>query len=538
MIATLLLVLVQGAATPSTPAAESGTAAIRGRIVDKATGAPIARAIVRLRTADTQNPLTARADDEGRYEFTGLPAATYTGFATAGEFRSTHLGQTLRDAGGRTNLVLKDGEVRADVNAALPRALAMTVRVVDEWGEPLSRLRISIKTVDSGQDIQPAPFRTTNDRGELRAFGLSPGRYIVCADSSLGVTSAPESRPRQRFLPTCHPSATEAEATPVRLEDVDLDGVEIQMRRGRTYAVSGSVLDAAGNPASSASVNFTRFFNNGSSSTSIRVDADGRFVVSNVLPGTYGIEARVGGPDRPGHRRPMEAGFAPVAVDAADVDGVVVTMAAGVDVAGRFVFEDAANVEASNLYVWARLASGEPPNMGGALTAHPDDRRVFRFVGVFGKRKLDVANVPRGWYVKSIRYADKEIIDVPIEFKAVKDPSALEIILSSRGAVVTGRVVDERGEPVRGARVIGVSADPAKRNPFEYALAIASSATGGYRLGPRRAGDYVLFALDPSVPPLNSSRPERLAAFVEQGQRVTLGEFGELALDLTVIKPR
>jgi len=56
--------------------------------------------------------------------------------------------------------------------------------------------------------------------------------------------------------------------------------------------------------------------------------------------------------------------------------------------------------------------------------------------------------VPRGWSVKSIRYDGKEIVDEPTEFNDNSDPSALEVVLSNRGAVVTGRVVDDSGNAV------------------------------------------------------------------------------------------
>jgi hypothetical protein len=134
------------------------------------------------------------------------------------------------------------------------------------------------------------------------------------------------------------------------------------------------------------------------------------------------------------------------------------------------------------------------PGSGGLRHGHAGEDRIFTLTGMFGKRTIDVANVPRGWYVKSIRYEGKDIIDVPTEFKAGTDPAALEIVLSSRGAVVAGRVLDDRGEPVRGARVIMLPADPARRNRLDLTYATASRA-GTFRVGPQRGGDYLIIAL-------------------------------------------
>lgn len=75
-------------------------------------------------------------------------------------------------------------------------------------------------------------------------------------------------------------------------------------------------------------------------------------------------------------------------------------------------------------------------------------RALVLLLLVYGRRTLELVNVPRGWYVKSIRYAGNEIIDGPTTFKDSEEP-AIEVLLSNRGAVVTGRVTDDRGNPVR-----------------------------------------------------------------------------------------
>ena len=62
--------------------------------------------------------------------------------------------------------------------------------------------------------------------------------------------------------------------------------------------------------------------------------------------------------------------------------------------------------------------------------------------------------------MKSIRYRGKDVIDTPTDFGASSDPAELEIIMSNRGAVLTGRVTDDAGNPVRGARVLVLSTNP------------------------------------------------------------------------------
>ena len=167
-------------------------------------------------------------------------------------------------------------------------------------------------------------------------------------------------------------------------------------------------------------------------------------------------------------------------------------------------------------------------------SATADADRTFRLTRMFGKRMLGVANIPRGWYAKSITYGGKEIIDVATELKAGTDPSELEIVLSNRGATITGRVTDDRGNPVRGARVFVLPSNPAQREMFpDYAT---TAPSGAYRAGPRRAGDYIVFALDPASPIPRPGAKAGLAQLAAAGERITLGENEERTLDVTVVK--
>jgi hypothetical protein len=358
-------------------------------------------------------------------------------------------------------------------------------------------------------------------------YGLDRGTYILCADHGVGATFTGITEPtRERVLPTCYPSAASFdESAPVKLEGSDVEGVEIRMRRGRTFRVTGMVLDSSGLPAESASVGINKHERLGSTGTGVKLMPGARFVLENLAPGSYSISARLGGPDRPEHRAPLEVGFAPVVVAASDIEDLVVPMSRTVDVAGSFALEDPSSVfppTGAPLYVAARLVTDSTQRLDSSVTSIADDRLAFRLAGLFGRRVLDISNLPRGWYVKSVRYAGKDIVDVPTEFKPGGDPAALEVVLSNRGAVITGRVVDDRGEPVSAAQMIMVPADRSRWGRFD-AIAGRSSATGQFRIGPRRPGDYIVLALKSGAELLDSQDVDQLAKLVGIGERVTLG---------------
>jgi protocatechuate 3,4-dioxygenase beta subunit len=541
----LALVLLQ-ARMPPAGEFQRGTAEIHGRVTDAETGRPIPRARVQLMPEGIPNIFSALADDDGRYRFTGLAPGIYFSHVEEPVFQATYVSGLIGTFSRPGRFALKEGEVLKDVNVSLTPARAITVRVLDEWGEPLTGLRIRIRDARSRREIHVGSQRSTDDRGRIRVYGLQRGTYTLCAESAIGSPAYSTTTPatRERFLSTCHPSAASLEeAVPIKLEDSDIDGIEIRMRRGRTFRITGVVLDSSGVPAQRASVSLQKYESRRYGGGGMQLMPDGRFVLENVAPGHYAISARLGGPERPELRSPLEAGFVPVPIEASDVEDLVVTMTRTVDVAGRFVLEDPSQTfprsdpRMAPLLLSARLAGDPLPGNGSAIGTHADERREFRLTGMFGVRTLEIANVPRGWYVKSIRYRGKEITDIPTEFKASIDPAAFEIVLSSMGAIITGRVLDDRGEPVRAAQIVTVPADRSRWGRFD-AIAGRSSATGVYRIGPRRTGEYIVLALGAGAELLDPSDHDQLAKLAGAGERVTLGQQGEVTLDLQVIRPR
>ena len=522
---------------PTQPAAQP-MCEIRGRVTDKESGQPIARAIVGISTDGGKTRFRTRTDDEGVYRFTNLAPGQYMGHVEPGEFRATHIGTSI---GPGRILLLKSGDVRTDVNVALERSRAITIRVVDDDGEPLAGLSVSITSADGGRDFNAGWQRTSDDRGRLRVFKLPPGRYVACAEPgrSSNFSIAGPVR-RERLLRTCYPSAaTSAEAEPIRLEQSDIEDLEIRMRRGRTFTITGTVIDSSGATVSNAMVSLNKFERNSSSGTGVAVK-NGRFSIANVAPGDYAITASIGGPDRPEQRRDLEEAFVPVRIDSSDVTDLVVTMAKAVVVAGRVTLEQPMpKLPRDPFYgpmlVDARLVGRQFPGMGGSRGASVGEDGVFYLDRMFGTRKLDVFNIPRGWYVKSIAYEGKDITYAPTEFKGSRDPALLEVVLSNRGGVVSGRVVDERGEPVRGSRVILFPANPELWNERQV-LGVNVSPGGTFKLGPQRAGDYLVVAFDPSTLPPNLIDRERLARLAPDAERITLREDEERTIDLRVVK--
>jgi hypothetical protein len=159
------------------------------------------------------------------------------------------------------------------------------------------------------------------------------------------------------------------------------------------------------------------------------------------------------------------------------------------------------------------------------------DRR-FVLHGLTGPRKLDVVGLPSGWYVKSILYGQDEIADVATEFNSGEQQ--LEFVLSTQGATVSGRATRDDGRPSAGAVAVMFSADPAHWNWSEPTTSRLSD-DGTFTLGPRRAGDYFVVALDSDQVARQSHTRELFTLLAKLAEHITLGENEERTLDLRII---
>lgn len=557
----LPIVLVSGLAAqgpPQTPPRDArppseiqtGTAIIRGQITDKDTGLPIARATVRVRADGVTRERQTRSDADGRYAFTELGAGSYAVSAeNPAELRATHLGRSFVPPGpmpqpspaGRSPIVLKAGEIRNDINIALPRALAINGRVVNEFGDPLANVGVSAESIGRQGGGSFGSSRTTDDRGMFRLFGLMPGRYRVCADARgiFSPLSDFDAAQRDRPVRTCYPSTLrEGDASPVVLTTSDSGEIEIVMQRGRTFTASGAVRDSTGSAARRPMVTVAKFDRGGMNSTSTTVDAGGQFTAKDLLPGDYAIRAEYGGGGRdPRDIRERELGAVTFQINGADIEGLVVTMTKGVRVVGHVAFEDEVPPASPQMIVREhrdrlaeRMVSGPP------ASASVRDDLTFELSGLFGPQLLAVSGAPRGWIVKTIRYGGNDIMDVPTQFKDASDPQALEIVLSNRGAVVSGLVLEGSGKPSAGSRVVMFPVESARwRTPMS--TPVSSSKDGSFTLSPYRAGDYLIVAVPSSSSVFDYGGPDQdgFAALSKVADRISLVENERRTIELRVV---
>lgn len=166
----------------------SGTGVVRGTVVaDDTTRTPLRRAQVTLSRIGAEDIRAASTDDQGKFLFSDLPAATYSLGAAKGGFIAMSAGAVKPGMPGR-QVVLRDGDALVVPPIALPRGSVIAGRITDSTGQPVANAQVQatrFATVNGERRARSgssaAWITATNDHGDYRLFGLVEGDYIVGA---------------------------------------------------------------------------------------------------------------------------------------------------------------------------------------------------------------------------------------------------------------------------------------------------------------------------------------------------------------------
>jgi hypothetical protein len=129
------------AQTPTPAQPSSGTGVIVGRVVEADSTRPVAEAIVTLSDART-GQRRVMVDEQGRFAFVNLPPGEYSLIAEQFGYLRSAYGRH-RAEGAPTPIQLSDGQRVLDANIPMWRAASITGRVLDDAGEPITRVVVS-----------------------------------------------------------------------------------------------------------------------------------------------------------------------------------------------------------------------------------------------------------------------------------------------------------------------------------------------------------------------------------------------------------
>jgi hypothetical protein len=522
----------------------TGTGRIRGRVVQSGTTTPLRRAQITL-TGEQNLSRIVTTDGEGRYEISDLPAGRFTLTAAKGGFVTTPFGQRRPFEPGRP-VVLGDAQVLTQVDIGLPRGGVIVGRVLDRSGEPVVGADIAVERYQYGPDGQRRLTRVptaaggigaigTDDLGAFRAFGLTPGEYVVSANARLrpplpgtAATGAPAVGNLQTYFPGT-PNA--ADAQPIVLEAGEEATVQFSMVSGRFANVSGTILDSSGRPAVGAGLSLA---SGTSSRGSGSAAADGTFTITRVPPGEHFIQVNL--TPRPGGVAAPEVASVPITASGENLEGLQIMTAPAIVASGRVEWDG--NAPRTGAPVGLRIgttpADGRPPvflfgasDPSATGIVGPDN--AFRIGGLSGTVRMTPTGIPPLWTLKAIFAGDNDVTNGSVDTATLVDVP-LRVVLTDKTTEITGSVKDARGAPVTEFVVVILPEEPMEgAAATRYTRAIRADAKGTFQVRALPAGRYIITAV-PGLEPGSEWDPAFQASVrngarrfaLEDGQSITL----------------
>jgi len=232
------------------------------------------------------------------------------------------------------------------------------------------------------------------------------------------------------------------------------------------------------------------------------------------------------------------AGRVEVTVNDASIDGLVLPLGPGPEIAGTVKLEDgditallspaqnssAATVAGNAVFTSpGRLAIIlSSPESGSNAQVKEDGTFKFNTVGT-AKYSLNVASLPQGTYLKSARFGGQDVTHAPIDTTSGTG-GTLELVLSSKAADVAGSVQNDKGDALAGVIVTLWPKTP-DASPSGGARQANTDQNGGFQFKGLAPGDYYVAAWEELEPGLATSA-DFLGHFTSDASAIKLAEGG------------
>lgn len=533
----ILIALLAIGQPPAADVEKPGTATLRGHVVAADTGRPIRKAQVRIFAAEIRENRVATTDDGGRYEFKEVKAGRYTINATKGSYISLSYGQT-RPLEAGTPLDIKDGQTVERVDFSLPRGAVITGRIFDDFGEPLSDVMVApmrYQFVQGKRTLVGAGRQsTTDDNGEFRLFGITPGQYYLQATwrSNMGFGPGAENQPA--YAPMFFPGvleASEAQRFTIGVGQ-QLSDLVMALKPTKAARISGTVLASDGRPAVGM-LNLMRITAGMGVSANMgaMIKPDGSFQLNGVAPGEYQLRTFPNGPSGPD----SETAMAKITVAGDDITDLQLVASKPLSVSGRVIVDAAAAQSLpASLFMTAFPLDGAMFVVGAQ--GRVADDYTFELKTSPGRSRIGLSNATLGWSIRAVRLNGADVLDSGIEFKPNQNVRGLEVELTNKISVVTGLVTSGKGEVSRDYTALAFpqDSDRWKYTNSRYIRTGRPDQDGRFKISGLPAGEYLLIAVD-RIDPGESSDPEFLERIRTKATRFSLIEGETKSIDLKLI---
>jgi protocatechuate 3,4-dioxygenase beta subunit len=525
-------------------------ATVQGIVTKDPDGQPVKKALIEL-IAENQSEdgnYTAETGPDGTFRIENVMPGRYRLFAERTGFLD--IGKQMRSDG--QVLSLREGQEVTGVHIRLQAAAVIRGRVTDEDGDPMQGAEVAVmrQTFASGhRHWEQVGAERTNDLGEYRVAGLAPGNVYVSVNPPPDFRTLIENggtRPETRnaglpekpapptYQTTYYPGTSDrSQASPIQIHAGDDFPVNFSLVPGPSLSIRGSVVNLP--PRSSATVMLqSHDFNLVMNGTEIQ--KDGSFVIRDVSPGTYTIQATVEGTPVPMTARQT------LQVGSANVEGLRLAPQPGATIRGRLRLENgnaSRRLDPERIFLDLRAAEEDEGTLAGgekfSNVSHvaadgsfewndvPSGRYYVQLIGNTGSNE--------DWFLKSVLAGGRDVNDSGISVNG--GLVVMDLVASANGGMVEGAVTNEKGEPVSNAVVVAVPEARWRGREDRYRQTV-SDQSGRFSLHGIRPGDYTLFAWE-SVEEEAYYNPDFVKSYEGQGTTLRLNEGEQKVLQLGAI---
>jgi Carboxypeptidase regulatory-like domain len=480
-------------------------ARVEGRVVNQA-GQPLSNATVALlgnnRTPAAPLPpsYTTTSNAAGGFVFEDVEPDTYRLFAR----HTGYLEFVFTQPDGKVVIPIARGDRRI-LEVKMTRQSFVSGRVTDADGEPFPGALVSVFRVNRRNGTRqltaasnPVPAGAD---GIFSIGNLSAGRYYLAASSPPSLTKTNQREVRgnsggdERYVTTYFPAALDsASASSIEIAPgAEIRNMDIRMQKAGVFHVYGKMVNAAGTTVAPATLKLRDPGVTDPLSSRNRIASrDGSFAFNGLLPGTYVLQAWSGASQElQGHQI--------IAVTDRDVENAVLLLAPGLDIPLSVRIDDADDQQAQKIRSSLgrfTLTASDGLNDNAMAQSKSDDAWIFHNIGP-GTYRMGLGG-PDGTYVKSIRFGNQDITTSFLD--TTSGGGALEMVLSPHAAEVTGMVQDANGQPLSGVTVTLWMPGLPTYGTLDQARSTGTDATGHFRFGNLRPGEYRIAAWEKIEP--------------------------------------
>ena len=497
----------------------AGRGVISGIVVEATSGEPVRKAIVTVTWHGTPRSwATLRTDSGGRFRFEGLPAGAYDLRANKAQLGSANYGANSSRESGET-ITLGDGETRDGLKLRFFHSATVTGHVFGPDSEPLRTQQIMLlrSSRNLGERVLVSYRQTTaDDRGEYTITDIEPGQYYLYTAGRPFMQPMEEAAATEIIVDQFLGGTREAKnATLLSLHDGDfLKGLDFHLTaepairvKGRVVGMPAPATPSADKPVTTppgvrvtrpprimgplvqlslspiSEVNQGMFFRGGQSAGAPNYE----FTLQPAPPGRYRLNATStidGKTYTASESIELHPGMGEISL----------TLSPPVEIKGHLRVEG----DPGKIKFQIQLTRRNNNGMGGAGNAKVADDGSFTFASVGpGEVALNINNLPREAYLKSMRFGDEDVLYKRFEIRSGPQPS-LEIVISMHSAKITGTVEANGGDPARA----GVILEPtgALHELARYYYGATADEHGKFEFPVVAPGKYKIFAVEKLAP--------------------------------------